>query len=428
MSKLFREHVLTGHGDTPLDSLLEQLWRAPVASGDVRIVANPRRSKAWHDEEQYWILPSLAKPRMLIPRGNRKVTAASLLAYRRLRPKKVSIGRGGLGWMARSGLPLSRDTLSVQSRAGLATKAPLPLAEISSSLGSEQLSAAIGIRLGDNRKATLQLFDHGGRPSGYAKIAWDAASRDYVDTERDVLSAVAGGSASMRVPALAGEGVWDGYPYLVSTPLPEDVRAVRGRVGAPTPQELFSLCAVHRFGTVADSAHFKALGWRLGELVDTTGENLGEAARRLESLLRMRNSSVPIAERWHGDMVPWNMARESSGTLWCWDWETSEPDAVAGLDAWHWAVSVRRESQGSFSQEDWSAAGRQIQPYLQAAAIPRSAWDDIAGVYALVVAERAWSLAAARGDWSSSWLTPANLVGLLNRVAGELSEPGTPAP
>lgn len=420
MRKLLAEQVVSGSGDSPLDALVEQLWRTPVASGGVRVVVNPRTSPEWHDVERYWVLPSAARPQLLIPRGNRAVTAAALLSYRALRPRKIRLGRTGLGLAASCGLPPSMDTLSVQEKSAAPGTVALPLAEISRSMGRGPLAAAIGIRLGDNRKPTLQLFDAKGSPAGYAKLAWNDSSKVFIRTEQDALASLSGGSENMRVPALAGTGTWDGYPYLVSTPLPRDVHAVRGGVGKPTAQEMFSLCAVHRHDHVAGTAHFAALCRRLGGLSGTSdgsGGKLAAATDRVERLLRARNVLVPVASRWHGDMVPWNMAREPSGTLWCWDWETAEPDAVAGLDAWHWAVSVRRESRSTFHSEDWDAAAGDIEPYLRAAAIPREAWADVAAVYALVVAERAWSLALANGGWEASWLSPDDLVSILDKAA-----------
>lgn len=422
------EQVFSGDEDSPLDALVEQLWQTPVASGDIRVVANPRRSSAWRDVERYWILPSLKNPQMLIPRGNRIVTAAALLSYRALRRPKVRLARSVLGGLAAIGLPASLDTLSVQQKTGASTPTALPLAEMSRNLAAGPLAAAIGIRLGDNRKPTLQLFDASGSAVGYAKLAWNESSRGFIQTEQAVLASLSGGSEQMRVPGLAGTGTWEGNPYLISTPLPAQVHSVRGSVGMPTPEEMFSLCAVHRHGPVTGTAHFSELSRRLEAITtrvqETTTNSLGvklqAATRTVEGLLRQRNAVVPVATRWHGDMVPWNMAREPSGVLWCWDWETAELDAVAGLDAWHWAVSVRREARGSFRLDDWAAAGRDIQTYLHAAAVPRGAWGDLAAVYALVVTERAWTLASANGSWDASWLSPEDLTGILDRVAVEL--------
>ena len=42
---------------------------------------------------------------------------------------------------------------------------------------------------------------------------------------------------------------------------------------------------------------------------------------------------------WHGDLVPWNLARIGS-RLYAWDWESSTPCAPLGFDAVHFHYSV----------------------------------------------------------------------------------------
>jgi hypothetical protein len=45
--------------------------------------------------------------------------------------------------------------------------------------------------------------------------------------------------------------------------------------------------------------------------------------------------------RWHGDWVPWNLARSRRGLV-AWDWEYSEPGAPVGLDEVHGAYQQAR--------------------------------------------------------------------------------------
>lgn len=419
-----REHVVTGRGGSALDSLVEQLWLGPVESGAVRVVVDAAPGGYWADAESYWVLPSLQQPRILIPRGNRKVTRAALQAYRSLRPVKVNLARTGLGALVALGLPPSLHSLSVQTpaRAVDYTGGPvLPLEDIAENLGTGPLTAAIGIRLGDNRKPTLQLFTAEGRPAGYAKLAWDESSRRFVETEIAALEALGGGAAHASVPELLATGKWDSYPYLVTSPLPQAVRAVRGRVAPPTPAEMYSLCPVVRFDRLITTAHFQQLSWRLLELSGAAEGQLAGATRRLEQLVRARDVVVPVSARWHGDLVPWNAAREPSGRFWCWDWESAEDDAVAGLDALHWEISVRREAGLGTIAGNLFPAVHASAPYLFAAGMQRSAWDVLAAVYALVVAERAQTLAVQHGSWAGSWLGPAELLDLLRTAAARLS-------
>ena len=48
--------------------------------------------------------------------------------------------------------------------------------------------------------------------------------------------------------------------------------------------------------------------------------------------------------RWHGDWVPWNLARCSRGLV-AWDWEYSEPAAPVGLDDVHGRYQQHRVVQ-----------------------------------------------------------------------------------
>ena len=66
------------------------------------------------------------------------------------------------------------------------------------------------------------------------------------------------------------------------------------------------------------------------------------AAHALLDALAGATDTLPVTSRWHGDLTWWNRARDDAGQLWVWDWESSEEDAVAGLDALHWAFSARR--------------------------------------------------------------------------------------
>ena len=418
------EWVVTGEGSSPLDSLVEQLWRTPVSSGAARVVVDARPDSRWRDAESYWLLPSLASPQLLIPRGTPAVTSAALRSYRALRKPRVRFLRNTLGLAARSGLPPALHTVSVQVpvRTAAGPNPPLlPLEAISHVLGQKHLHAAVGIRLGDNRKPTLQLFDNGGLPAGYAKLAWNETSRDFILTETAALGALAGSRGPTRAPRLLGTGSWDGFPFLITEPLPADVHAVRGNVKRPTPEELFALCPVTRTDHIPATSHFQELSLRLQKLPDSGDQPLRAATQEIEGLIRARNARVPVTQRWHGDLVPWNTARQPSGQLWCWDWESAEADAVAGLDALHWTISVRREAGTGTIAGNLSAALADSAGYLAAAGLPTSAHADVGAVYALVVAERAWTLAANNGGWSSSWISQEDLLGLLKAAAAKLT-------
>ncbi|WP_445154379.1 hypothetical protein ACTWLI_13955 [Arthrobacter sp. Hor0625] len=432
---------MSGTGTSPLDTLVEQLWRLPVSTGQVRVVLNPSADDGWREVESYWVLPNASRAKLLIPLATPQVTAASLLQYRSLRRGKINTARILLGSLARLGLRPVLDKLSVQEPAGQVPGAQpaMPLAAVAARLqdsgtaegdsspatgrAGRELFASIGIREGDNRKPTLQLVDGTGKPAGYAKLAWNESSSEFVRTEIGALSAVGGSAGAVRAPALLAVGTHGAFPYLVTEPLPLDVRAVRGRVNGPTPQELFALCPVIRVDRLSSTDHFQALGRRLAGLDPATEPLLAQALDRLAEQLRGRDPVLPVAERWHGDLVPWNTARDAAGRLWCWDWESCEPDAIAGLDAVHWMFSVRRERGEGPVATNLLRAMTDARSFFEAAGLSRDAWPAVVGVYAMVVAERAWTLAVRNGGWASSWITVPELISLLDAAHGLFGTP-----
>ncbi|WP_155853063.1 hypothetical protein [Arthrobacter sp. H14] len=423
LNRRHRNAVVDGTGGSALDSMVQQIWLQGVSAGEVRVVVDPLPSTDWTEAETYWIVPTLARPLLLVPSGPRRATSGSLLQYRGLRAGRINVARNVLGWLAKAGLPPAQHTLSIQLRAGTATDSPvkLPLAHLVDSLEQNRLTAAIGIRLGVNRKPTLQLFDAEGHPAGYAKCAWNKSSTGYVETEIAALQSIGGKPAAMRAPRLLTSGWLGGFPYLITEPLPEMVQAVRGDVKEPTAQEMFALCPIYRTGTISSTRHFQEIGRRLEELDSTAPDHeLAAEAGRVYKIVAGSKSAVPVCRRWHGDLVPWNSAREPSGQLWCWDWESSEADAMAGLDAIHWMFSVRREQATGRVASHLLPALRDAQSHLEAASVPRPAWPDLLAVYTLVVVERAWTLTAQFGSWKDSWISRTELMELLQTAGKHL--------
>lgn len=428
------DRVVTGSGSTPLDQLVQQLWQRQVDTGDVRVVIDPAPNPDWQEQESYWVLPGLTRARILVPRADRRVTSGSLLQYSALRPWKANVLRNGFGHLAQTGIRPGFHRLTVQARVererpGAASR--LPIAEVQEQLQAlnnsldqrVKLHASIGIRTGDNRKPTLQLIDSLGRPAGYAKLAWNESSRQFITTETAVLEEIGNRPAAMRAPALLCSGELHGFPYLVTAPLPADVKAVRRGVEPPSSREFYSLCPVVRVDHVTTSIHFLQLCKRLSSAASAADSELLAVANDLAGVLWERNTRMPIAERWHGDLVPWNTARDTTGVLWCWDWESSERDAVAGLDAVHWMFSVRRENGMGASAESLSASVLDAGKHLHAAGLRTESWADLAAIYTLVITERAWALAQENSSWARSWISPAELMALMRAAQGTLMAP-----
>lgn len=407
----------------PLDLLTEQLW-APALSSDVRVAIDPPPHPAWLDAEAYRVIPSLRSARLLVPDGERQAALGALLNYRGLRPRRENALRATLGAAARTGMLARMPRLAVQVRADGAAAADLPLRSLATALGRNRVWASIGVRTGANRKATLQLVDDRGQPVGYAKFGWSPLTDEYVATEREALLAIGGTSTAMRAPRVLSAFTYHGHPVVVTEPLPGDVRGCHESGAAPTPEEMFSLCPVHRVAPAACSQHLATLTARLALLARSPVTSApAAAAQRLAARVCAIETPVPLTSRWHGDLTAWNCARDTSGNLWAWDWESSDVDAVAGQDALHWEFSARRLATGSVRDTALAEALDAVRRHLVAAGVTRETHALVAAVYCLTVVDRAAALADRNGGWSRVWIQPEALLHLVATADRMLSTP-----
>lgn len=412
-----RSPALVSPHDGPLAHLAEQLWGPTLRAGRLRL---SRRSPepGWREVEHYLVLPSISRATILVPDLPSAALRGALLNYRGLRSGTTALQRSVLGAAVTTRVRMPFPRLSVQVRDD-ARDDELPLGALEGILGTEALLASIGVRTGANRKATLQLVDPDGHPQGFAKLGWDGASGIGIRTET---AAVEHGPhcGRVRVPRPLASGSLGGRPYLVTEPLPLDVRAVRGSVAAPSAEELAALCPRERLAPIGATGQFRALRQRLAGLASTTGTRpLVALAGEVLGALAAVPTEVPVTTRWHGDLTPWNVARDGTGTLWCWDWESSERDAVTGLDALHWHSAVRRERGDRLDAATPGAVLEDARAMLRAAALPRCCDGAVAALWAVTVAERALGLAlgavgsTGTEQWEDGWVRPAELAALL---------------
>lgn len=367
--------------------------------------------------ERYWLLPTSGQPRILVPAASSAATAGSLLNFRALRTPRTRVARTTLGMLARSGAPIGRRLLHVECpTSNTAAPHSLPTRAIAGALGRDEVYAAVGIRDGENGKATLQLVDRDGAPVGYAKLGWDAMTDEYVRTEAATLSSLTTEAHIVRAPAVMANLEYAGHPIVVTEPLPLDVRAVRARVPPPTAREYLSLCPLVRHAPVATTRHVRSLRARLDQLSGPLVAGPAGHARQLLDLATLTDVDVPVAARWHGDFAPWNCARDKRGVLWVWDWESSETDAVAGLDALHWSFSQRRLQVSDLSDICIDRCITDSQEHLAALAITRNMWRAVAQVYVVAVIERACAIAAVQGSWQRSWIRADQLEALARQL------------
>ncbi|GGD05238.1 hypothetical protein [Nocardioides daphniae] len=393
----------------PLAAVVEQLWRPALATGDVRLVTgdDPEQSpgdEQWHTVEAYRAVPSVAHARLLVPEGSRRLAAAAVGNYRALLTTGAHARRTALTVGSWAGLPLVSERVALQARRGV--DACTPVTTLRTLLGEPDLHAAMRVNLNTNRKATLQLLDSTGHPLGLAKFAWEPLSVEGVRREAAALRDLATSVRVARVPALRALGEHHDRPVVVAAPLPTDVRGDGPRRRPPTAVEIHDLLPLTRRAPARQLAMCRALANRLHALAEAHPQDATVgAARALLTDALASEVELPAAHRWHGDFTPWNAARDGTGTLWVWDWETSELDAPAGMDALHWAIGVRQETHG----DRWDGAvvlkaQADAAPVLRALGISRAAWPTLTAIHVAALAERVLAHALGDGGWQESWM------------------------
>lgn len=399
---------------TPADDgvglLARHVWEPALATGEYRLVARPRPEPGWRTLEEYYVLPSATQAEILVPALPRQPLGHLLGAYSGLRALRPRLARYVLSGYARTGLPISRSRVALQHAVGAPPNEVEPLTVIRNRLGREFVTA-LGIRRGANAKASIHLYDHSGVPAGLAKLSWNTLTREYVTNEARVLQELEGRAGPVRTPRLVLTSSLAGNAYLVAAPLPLSVRQFSDHRGI-TPAEIGAAFPILRSDVVGNSDQLRRLTARLETYRVGCPADLAPLYRDLSRALLSNKTPLQITHRWHGDLVPWNTARDADGELWLWDWESSEPDAVAGLDLIHWHLNSRRTRPSLADALD--AALPELIPSLQALGYGPGERALTAAVYALVIAERAAGLAEANGGWDRVRINQTQCAALLN--------------
>jgi hypothetical protein len=402
----------------PLQGPVEQLWFA--VDDDVRFLLSRSRRcdiPGYRSVEQYAVVPTASSPRILMPALPAAAAHGAAVNYRALRGPRENLVRSVLGLAARAGIATSPTYLHVLVPASRPeAAASLPLHAVAHALGQPGLRASIGLRTGSNRKATLQLVDVDGAPAGYAKLGWNGKTDDLVRTEARALDALAADdTGDVRIPRRLASLDYGGHPVVVTEPMPDEVRAVRPDRDGPTPAEFHDLAPVSRTDKVGGIGQVTALRERLDVATAPFVAPLAQQAQRLVAEVAGDDPELVVAARWHGDLTPWNMARDGSGRLWVWDWENCEPDAPAGLDVLHWTVSGRRSELLADRLRLADCLG-DAAPHLVASGVPRETWPALVRLYVATFIERECELALEHGSWDDFWIRPEQLADLADQA------------
>lgn len=417
--------------DTPpapeaLGRLVEQLWGPGMKRGLLRVGVATGPPEGWEVLHRFHLMPTPADPHLLVTVAPRQATLRALTAYAGLRSPMRRVARQATALLAAAGGVPGARSLVVAARPGSdEARAADPLNALSAATGARVI-AVIGIRRGANAKPTLQLFTGAGHPLGYAKLAWNPLTAGMVRTEAAALGSLAQRpeQTTARAPRLVTRGQLNLRPYLMTDPLPRDITQLGGSRGlsadnlaglfpvarwdipARTGQVARTLGRLHRLAGLGDSAV-------TSEVIDT--------ARCLGERLRRSTTMLPVAMRWHGDLVPWNAGRDREGITWLWDWESSEPDALAGMDILHWHLNATRPMSPHEAGGQLQKAAEAARPAMQALGTGLREQSLVTAAYALTLAERNATLAAAHGTWRHHRLPVTAVLDVL-ASAGALLE------
>ncbi len=353
--------------------------------------------------DRFAVLPAGAHRSFMVSLAAQRGAASALTSYNSLRPGRTRLARRVLGLGLRAGLaqPLIRDKIDIGIAAG-ATDAQLADDLLGEHLrllfGRERIVMAFGGGSGPYRKPVLQVFSTGGVPLGYIRVGWNDWARAAVGREATALRACAVHPMKLGVPEILGLSVWRGLDLLITGPLPRDSRRVGTENGLPPASVLREISGlVPEFtGELAASPWWSSVRSRIQapgfDPVARSAVNL--AVERAERAY----GHMPLTfGAWHGDLVPWNLAR-CGPRLYAWDWEYSTQSAPLGFDAVHYHFQVAFVARQRPLGEAVALAADRAAGALRTLDVPEQAHRLVAVLHLLELAVRHEEARSSTGD------------------------------
>lgn len=333
----------------------------------------------------------------------RQGAASALTSYNSLRSGRTRLTRRLLAFGLRTGL--AQSLLPEKIDLGVAQgTAPGQLAQdllgehLRQLFGRDQIVVAISCGVGPYRKPVLQVFAADGAPLGYVKVGWNDWAREAVGREAAALQACAKHPIRLGVPEFLGLSRWRDLELLITGPLPRGVRGLGRRNRLPDVSVLteISELAPCFTGELAASPWWQSVRSRIQAGSDDPAVRpvLELAVHRIEQAY----GRVPVKfGAWHGDLVPWNLARLGS-RLYAWDWEGSTPDVPLGFDAVHFYYSVAFIHQERPLAEAVSIAASRAGAALHALGVPEQGHRLVALLHLVELAIRHEQARRSTGD------------------------------
>lgn len=313
-------------------SMPSLLWPSP----SVATVGRPNARSAGAPVAEFLVIPSAARPRLLVPARPRRAAAAAVRRYSDGVSRFDQVTRRVLSLALGTGIVhrTFRDRVVISGAAGSSATDSIEsyLREV---LGQDLVvSLAVGpVRA--NRKPVLQVLSPSGATLGYAKVGHNALTRQLVRDEAMALRTLADARLSTtRVPELLHHGQWRDFEVLVLSALPTG--SLRRRSFAPPLRAMREIAAVgHNHETpLGESTYYQRLLAAADEL-SLTGP--GGALHGVLELVA-KHADQPLSfGTWHGDWTPWNMSWQRDSVL-LWDWERFDDEVPLGFDVLHFRI------------------------------------------------------------------------------------------
>jgi hypothetical protein len=219
---------------------------------------------------------------------------------------------------------------------------------------------AVCVRLGrrrTNRSVVLQVLGEDGRTCAFVKMAADPSAVETLHREAANLQRATTLLKGSRIvcPEVLWEGIWREYAELAMSALAPDGSGAAQSTAMPISHMLELARSTSPPDERVRHASYTARQLRcIDQLPTATGTAVLRQA--CDFLLRNHGEVSLKVGAWHGDWVPWNMARSGDAVL-LWDWEHFSEDVPVGWDLVHYlAQQLRLDSGTGQAQENrWLA-------------------------------------------------------------------------
>jgi hypothetical protein len=360
-----------------LASVVRLLWPAPARIGAPR----RRLGRSSATPGSYVVIPSAARPKLLVPSRPRRVAAGAVRNYKTAASAREQLRISALALALRTGLhDWLPDHLTITPGSGGPAGIDAHLHDV---MGRRvHVSLYIGPARAV-RKPVLQVLDDRGTTVAFAKLGVDEFTTALVRAEAAAVARVAAaGTTALRVPDVLHDGTWNGHALLVQSALPRGTAATASSpLVARAVRELASVDGLTT-GALGTSSYWARLTDRVGTL--GPGPVTDRLTHALDEISRA-HADLEFGCS-HGDFAPWNMTI-AGDTVLVWDWEKFERDVPLGLDAVHCDIQGGVVLGGASPAEAFAAACERA-PVLLTSIGNAAAAELVVWLYAVDIATR----------------------------------------